>query len=109
MSKLTETGNPDPFALGGRNGEIATDPVPKRAGEGPPSALSMAAQPGDIAAADPPNRSETMPDGYIAAASEDPVLAILPRLAEAGVLAEEGDDDASDRFVAIQGELARVT
>jgi hypothetical protein len=50
-----------------------------------------------------PNASEQSND------TEDPVLVLLPPLAEADALAKEGDNDASDRFIDIQGELARVT
>jgi hypothetical protein len=111
MSKFSSTKYPDPFALAGRNEEIATDSAPNRASDHASAGVGMAAQPGDIPAAVPPRRSDTMPDGnsIAAIASEDPVLALLPLLAEADALGKEGDDDAVDRFIDIQGELARVT
>jgi hypothetical protein len=117
MSKISKTDDRDPFATGGWNDENATGAAANRAGASGPAGVGMAAQPGAVPAADPPERNEAMPDGssvaskpsIMAQQQHDPVLAILPRLAEAGALAKQGDDDASDRFVDLEIELAKAT
>jgi hypothetical protein len=43
------------------------------------------------------------------AAAQDPVLPIVARFLEADALGKEGDDEAVDRSVDLQNELARVT